>query len=78
MDLWQINIGDTVVCDFCNDEYTESDRKGGLIVGGYAICPECVRPDMIKDADYVCRDDETFKDFVLRTRQHSTIGMCSW
>jgi hypothetical protein len=78
MYLWSIDIGDTVVCDFCNDDYTESHKAGGLIVEGYAICPECERPDMLKDADYVSRPGETFKDFVIRTREHSTIGMCDW
>lgn len=78
MELWQINIGDTVVCDFCNEDYTESLVAGGLIVGGYAVCPKCERPSMLADADYVCRPGESFKNFVLRTREHSTIGMCSW
>lgn len=78
MEFWQVDIGDTVICDFCNDDYTESDKKGGVIVGSYAICPKCEKPHMLKDADYVCRHDETFKDFVVRTREHSTIGMCSF
>ena len=75
---WSIDIGDTVVCDFCNEDYTESREAGGLIVEGYAICPKCERLDMLKDADYVSRPAEAFKDFVIRTREHSTIGMCEW
>jgi hypothetical protein len=78
MEVWQIDIGDTVICDFCNDDYTESDKKGGIIVGGYAICPKCEKHHMLADADYISRDGETFNDFVIRTRKHSTIGMCSW
>jgi hypothetical protein len=78
MEFWSIDIGDTVVCDFCNRDYTESNDKGGLIVGGYAVCPRCERIDMLKDVDYVSMSGESFKDFVVRTRVHSTIGVCSW
>lgn len=36
-----IDIGRTVVCDFCNDDYTDSQAHGGLIFGSYALCPKC-------------------------------------
>lgn len=77
MEVWQIDIGDAVVCDFCNRDYTESEEVGGLIVGSYAVCPQCENHALLKDADYVSRPGESFKDFVLRTREHSTIGVCS-
>lgn len=76
MEVWQIDIGDAVVCDFCNRDYTESDQVGGVIVGSYAACPICENNSMLKDADYVSRPGESFKDFVLRTRSHNTIGIC--
>ena len=78
MEIWQCNIGDTVICDYCGRDYTESDEKGGLIVGSYAVCPQCERPALLKDADYVSKPGEAFKDFVLRTREHSTIGVCTF
>ena len=78
MECWQIDIGDTVVCDLCNRDYTESKDRGGLIIGGYAVCPKCEKHSMLRDADYVCRNDESFKSFVLRTRKHSKVGVCSW
>lgn len=78
MEIWQIDIGDTVVCDFCNEDYTESNKVGGLIVGGYAICPKCEKHSMLRDADYVSKPGESFKAFVIRTRTHSTVGMCSF
>ncbi len=75
MEIWSIDIGDTVVCDYCNEDYTESEKTGGMIVGSYAVCPKCERHSMLVDANYVCRPGESFKHFVLRTREHSTIGI---
>lgn len=78
MELWQIDIGDIVVCDICNMDYTNSKDRGGFISGGYAICPKCEKHTRLNDVDYISRPDESFKDFVVRTRKHSTVGMCSW
>lgn len=75
MEIWQCDIGDTVVCDYCNRDYTESEATGGLIVGSYAVCPKCERNSLLKDADYVSKPGETFKDFVLRVREHNTVGI---
>ena len=32
---------DEVVCDFCNKDYTNSDRVGGYVIPGWAVCPDC-------------------------------------
>lgn len=66
----EIFIGDEVVCDFCNDDYTDSEDRGGFLIGSYAVCPKCAEKYR---ADYPvvderCRDDETFKQFVMRIR----------
>lgn len=37
-----VDIGRIVVCDACNDDYTDSLAIGGLIAGSYAYCPKCV------------------------------------
>lgn len=37
------DIGNTVICDRCNTDYTESDETGGLIIGSWAYCPKCVK-----------------------------------
>jgi uncharacterized Zn-finger protein len=78
MDVWEIDIEDTVLCDYCNDDYTESDMSGGIIIDGYAVCPKCEKPYMLKEATHACRPGESFKAFILRTRTHNTIGVCSW
>lgn len=36
-----IDIDDTVVCDYCDEDYTESADHGGFIFGSKAICPKC-------------------------------------
>ncbi len=66
----EIYIGDEVVCDFCNDDYTESEEKGGFLIGSYAVCPNCAKK-YEKDYPVVddrCGEDETFKQFVMRIR----------
>lgn len=37
------DIGETVICDICNTDHTESDECGGLIIGSYAYCPKCTK-----------------------------------
>lgn len=37
----KILIGDTVVCDVCSKDWTESDVSGGFIFGSYVYCPDC-------------------------------------
>ncbi len=31
----------TVMCDLCDKEYTNSQRRGGFIMATYAVCPDC-------------------------------------
>ena len=63
---------DEVICDFCNGNYSDSDEQGGILIGSYAVCPECASPALQIRADEVSREGESFKDFVLRIRQEST------
>lgn len=69
-----IDIGDTVVCDFCNKDYTDSDESGGVLIGSYAVCPNCA-PDAVQSAekhgepvDAVCPANKSFKEWVLEMR----------
>lgn len=61
---------DEVLCDLCNEDYTESDVTGGILVGSYAICPKCVRNEMIPDLK--AGESETFRDFVMRIRENDS------
>ena len=41
MAIETIDIGDTVLCDDCNADYTTRKDSGGFLFGSKAICPEC-------------------------------------
>lgn len=69
-----IDIGRIVVCDFCNDDYTESQASGGLIFGSYALCPQC-QHKVIGEASRVrarCPEWMSFADFVREYRGGNT------
>lgn len=36
-----IDVGDSVFCDDCSEDFTESDQSGGLLFQSKAICPDC-------------------------------------
>lgn len=68
-----IPVGNIVICDACNTDFTKSNAVGGLICGSWAICPYCdqrapwdgyrhkktVRPDV---------PWQTFREFVIAHR----------
>ena len=75
METFEQNIGELVVCDFCNADGKES--KGGVLVGSYAICGKCTdKHGYLKD-DYEYKDeiaevfdkDKTFQENVLAYRE---------
>lgn len=35
------DVGRSVLCDFCNDDYTDSPEQGGLLFCSNALCPKC-------------------------------------
>ena len=64
-----MDIGDTVVCDFCNDDYTESEEQGGCLIGSYAICPKCEKEvEHREEIDQLCPKDTQFRKWVLDLR----------
>jgi hypothetical protein len=71
-----IDIGNTVLCDLCNADYTDSEEKGGLVVDASAVCPEC-QPGMEKSikkygedshVDARCPEGVEFRAFILKYR----------
>lgn len=70
------DIGDTVICDICNDDYTDSKESGGFVFGSYAYCPKCANESLAriksfneeKYIKYFCGDNESFADFIRRIR----------
>lgn len=72
----EIDLGRMVLCDICNDDYTDSPRCGGFMFGTYAACPECA-PGMYADAlkcgekhliGEGCPDGVTFADWIRELR----------
>ena len=68
-----IDIGETVLGDLCNADYTDSEAEGGVLMGTYSICPTCA-PEIIRDAERFgepfvrCPAQTRFKDWVLQLR----------
>jgi len=70
------DIGDTVICDYCNKDFTKSDAKGGFIFESKAICPDCAPGTLLQIKGYnetkyikkYCPEGMTFKNFVIGYR----------
>lgn len=71
-----VSIGDIVVCDDCDEDYTDKPDQGGIIFTGYAYCPKCT-PKRLKDIQRFkeerfikarCPEGVSFADFVRRYR----------
>jgi len=71
-----IDIGDTVLCDFCNEDFTNSDALGGLLFQSKGVCPTC-EPEFMANVkkhgeERFIRDKplefESFRAFILRIR----------
>lgn len=69
----KINIGNKVLCDMCNKDYTNSDESGGFLFESKAVCPKC-EPDFRKTVKkyneemYIkgeCPKETSFKDWVI-------------
>lgn len=76
-----IDIGDAVLCDLCNADYTESDQKGGLVLNESAVCPIC-QPDIEASVKKYgeeghinarCPAEMSFKQFILAYRPNNSI-----
>lgn len=67
-----IEPGNNVLCDFCGDDYTDSDEQGGIMFGSKATCPKCTRemmPNIRKydEQGYIkaeCPAGKSFADWV--------------
>lgn len=65
-----IDIGRIVVCDFCDEDHTDTPISGGVIFGSKAVCPVCV-PRVQGEPQYIkarCPAGQSFGDFVRAYR----------
>ena len=76
MKVTKIDIGETVQCDFCSADFTDSSETGGFLFGTYGTCPHCVGR-MMKTIERCnethlirerAREGETFRAFIKRVR----------
>jgi hypothetical protein len=70
-------IGDTVLCDMCNRDFTDSDEPGGFVFSSNGVCPVCA-PDFEKsvikygEEKYIVarpKEGQSFADFVREYRR---------
>jgi len=72
----KIDVGDRVICDDCNEDYSNSEASGGLLFSSKAYCPKCaprLEADAVKfgETKYIkarCAEGQSFRDFVLSIR----------
>lgn len=71
-----VDVGDNVLCDFCNTDYTTSRESGGFMFGSSAICPGCAENTLktIKKCQELgsiksfCPDGMSFADYIRSIR----------
>ena len=64
---------DTVICTSCEEDYSESDIRGGGMIGDKPVCPLCLRAafDIVARTDpaWNLADEEmVFAEFVIDER----------
>lgn len=72
----RVPVGEIVVCDFCNADFTASDESGGFVFQSKAVCPRCA-PEMLPKIEAYhedhlirarCPEGTSFADFVREFR----------
>ncbi len=74
--LEQIDIGNAVVCDCCNEDFTNSDEQGGFIMTARGVCPRCeprMRASLKKynEEHHIiseCPPGMSHREYILRSR----------
>jgi hypothetical protein len=72
----EFDIGNTVICDICDKDYTHSNACGGFLFQSKGVCPECAPRFLASVKRYgeesfirsYAADDEPFRDFILGER----------
>ena len=76
MTIERIEIGDLVLCDICNKDWTTETQTGGMLVQSKGVCPDCspkYRCDLIKyEEQYliraICPPETSFADWIRSLR----------
>lgn len=82
-----VPIGDVVVCDVCDLDFTSSEQSGGFIFGSYAYCSACAAKALPDIKSYgedrliraCCPPGQSFADFVREFRgPNASVRVSSW
>jgi len=74
--VYEADLGDSVVCDECSEDYTNSEESGGFIFGSHGVCPKCADRLLKSIKKYneeehiksYCPRGMSFKQFILNYR----------
>lgn len=69
-------VGRLVACDYCEADFTDSDRSGGFIFESKAVCPKCApaflesvkKFNELRFIRATCPSNQSFADFVREWR----------
>ena len=72
----EFDIGNLVLCDLCDKDYTLNDAVGGFLFQSKGVCPDCAPRFMAGVKRYgeekfiraKAQEGEPFREFVLRMR----------
>lgn len=71
-----VDIGQIVVCDFCDKDWTDSGVSGGILFQSKAVCPDCT-PRILKsvrdhgEEEFIrgtCPPGQAFADYIRALR----------
>ena len=76
MKVFKLEPGNTVVCDWCSEDWTDRSESGGFLFQSKATCPTCAPGMMKKIKSYgeehfirgECPDGVSFADWVRGMR----------
>jgi len=71
-----IEMGNVVICDYCNKDWTDEKESGGLLFQSNAVCPDCADRAMKNIKKYneesfirgICPENLSFADWVRSVR----------
>ena len=66
-----VEPGKTVLCDFCDKDYTNSNAHGGILFQSKAVCPECT-PKLLQDIEKYGEED------LIRARCPESLSFRDW
>lgn len=51
IEVIRVEMGNRVICDICDKEWTDSPVSGGYLFGSYGVCPDCAVGDFNKGVE---------------------------